>query len=200
MGPAALWQEREDGLASRAQAGDRAAFDELVSATAKRVYATVYRLVGSVEEARDLTQETFLRVFRNLGTWKPERRFAPWLYRIATNVALDHLRSRRGETVSFLVESDSLAGIEQFPEGEAGPEARLLAGEAQVEVAAALRQLPPHYRAVLVLRYFHDLTHQEICDALDLPLATVKIHLHRGRERLARALLETRKTEGRGPA
>jgi RNA polymerase sigma-70 factor, ECF subfamily len=100
-----LTPDEEKSLAIRAREGDRAAFDQLVSATARRVYATVYRLTGCVEDAKDLTQETFLRVYRSLSTWQPDRPFSPWLYRIATNAALDHLRSQRGELTSLEEES-----------------------------------------------------------------------------------------------
>jgi RNA polymerase sigma-70 factor (ECF subfamily) len=159
-------------------------FGELLARYQARIYNMAYRMLHSREEAEDITQETFLNVYRALATFKGDR-FSPWVYKIASNLCLDHLRRRRLNTVSL----DAPVG----PEGDMSreiadetqlPEEQALAEALGSDVQKAIDALPPKYRSVVVLRHIEDLAYEEIAVVLALPLGTVKTRLFRAREML----------------
>lgn len=186
----------ESDLVERCRAGDQRAFDELVTRFEKRVYNLALRMTGNAEDANDLAQEAFVRVYTALPGFKGESSFSTWLYRIVTNVCLDELR-RRGR--------QSVVSLDQPVSGEEGPLARQTADPAdgpldrleRAEVRAAVQhginQLQPDHRAVLVLRDLQGLSYEEIASALGCSLGTVKSRLNRSRlalrDRLAAAEL-----------
>ncbi|HUG53082.1 MAG TPA: sigma-70 family RNA polymerase sigma factor [Vicinamibacteria bacterium] len=169
----------DEELVAAFQSGDIPAFDQLVRRWDRRIQGAIYRLVGNHEEARDLSQEAFLKAYRALGTFKKEARFSSWLYQIAVNASRDRLRRRRRRN------DLSLDDIEEGSEPalrDAGPSALDLVEWSDVSkvVAAAMAMLPEEQREVVILKEYEGLTFPEIAEALDVPLSTVKTRLYRG--------------------
>ncbi len=179
-------------LIYRSLHGDDDAFASLVYAHQAAVFNIAYRLTGDREVARELTQETFLRAFRALDTFDQNRPFAPWLYRIATNLSINRVKRAHVPTVPLDVRSsiDEANGERlQIPDLSAEPAANLLRAETQAWIRREILMLPPDYRAVVELRHFQELSYQEISETLDLPLGTVKTRLFRARRLLRDRLI-----------
>src|SRR3989442_2934484 len=159
-------------------AGDANAYAGLVERYGGRVFNIALRITGDADAANDCAQEAFIRAYRALHQYDPALPFGPWLYRITTNASLNHVRRWHAHE----------APVEELPESpedqEAGPEATALGREALGEVVAAMGELPAAYRAALTLRHMQQLSYQEVADALEIPLGTVKTHLHRARAAL----------------
>lgn len=172
----------EAALTRRAQSGDQAAFATLVQRYSGAVFNQAYRMLNDVHEAEDAVQEVFLRAFRRIDSFDPERRFVTWLLSIGSNYCIDRLRRRRGTRLDL----DDVAVW--LPSGDPGPERHALLDERRAAVQRALQRLSETYRSVTVLRYWHDLSYLEIAEALGLSEATVKTRLHRARKQLAEAL------------
>ena len=185
----------DEELVEQFQQGDSSAFDALVRRWDRKVQGAIYRLVGPSEDVRDLSQETLLKAYRGLRTFKKEARFSSWLYQIALNVCRDRMRRGRGRSyVSF----DELTDGGESP-GEAGRSALELIESRDLsrQVAAAVAALPVEQREVIVLKEYQGLTFVEIAEALDVPLSTVKTRLYRGLGQLRQQLMR----QGiRGPA
>jgi RNA polymerase sigma-70 factor (ECF subfamily) len=169
----------DDELVLRAQRGDRAALDTLLDRHADRVHALCRRVIAHPEDALDATQEALIAVARGITRFDRRSAFTTWLYRVATNAALDELRRarRRPEPVDD-------ARVER-----AAPEPHLdtLVGD-RIDVDAALRTVPADFRVAVVLRDLCDLDYAEIGTVLDLPPGTVRSRISRGRALLAEAL------------
>ncbi len=176
----------DEALAVRARDGNHDAFAELVRRYQQGVVNLAYRLVGDWDTALDLSQEIFLRVYQNLHRFDARRPFKPWLYRLATNYCYDYLRRRGRRDRAFT--TTALAPTLPISDEGANPETLALQGEIHRAVEEVLASLPPRYRAAAVLRYLEGLSYQEIAEALDMPLGTVKTHLHRAREQMRAAL------------
>ena len=177
----------DEELVERFQNGDRSVFDTLVQRWERRIQGAIYRLVGPGEDVRDLSQETLLKAYRGLGTFKKEARFSSWLYQIALNVCRDRMRRGRGKTY---VSIDDIS--ESTPEvSERGPSALELieARDLSRQVAAAVAALPEEQREVIVLKEYQGLTFVEIAETLDVPLSTVKTRLYRGLGQLRQQLV-----------
>jgi RNA polymerase sigma-70 factor, ECF subfamily len=186
----------EEQFLERLRAGDAMAFNRLVEERHGDIYALLYRLTEDPEEARDLTQETFLQAFRHLASFRGDADLRTWLYRIAVNQARNRWRwwkrRRRDRTVSLdapVAEgadtplSAGLAGDEGLD-----PERQTLARERELVLHAALQSLSRTYREVIVLRDIEGLSYEEVAVALDLNVGTVKSRLNRGRTELRRRL------------
>jgi RNA polymerase sigma-70 factor, ECF subfamily len=169
----------DEELVETFQRGEGSAFDVLVRRWDRRIQGLIYRVVGGEEEARDLCQETFLRAYRGLGTFKKEARFSSWLYQIALNVSRDRLRRRR---LRNHVSLDELSEEGEARWAQAGPTALDLVESQDLSraVAQAVASLPEEQREVIVLKEYEGLTFQEISLVLDVPLSTVKTRLYRG--------------------
>lgn len=172
----------EPQLVAKAQSGDECAFEQLVRAHQRYVFNLAYRVLGDRSEAEDVAQETFVRAWRGLPSFRAECRFTTWLYRIARNVCLNRLPRLEAE----LRQTEVLGQAMACPDPE--PDEVLDARERHAFLHAALAKLPEKYRLVLTLRYLQGFSYAEIADVLNLPLGTVKTHLHRGREALAARL------------
>jgi RNA polymerase sigma-70 factor (ECF subfamily) len=173
-----------------ARKGDREAFAELVGLYQDKLYHLALRMLYQPQEAEDVVQETFLRVFANLDRYDDKQKFSTWIYRIATNLCIDRLR-RRKSNMSLDAEVTDGEGTDWYamlPSDERTPESRLVLSETQEQVRRAIDALPEKYKAVVVLRYLHDLSLQEIGEILDMPVTTVKTRVHRGREALRQKL------------
>ena len=184
----------DEDLVAAFQSGDIAAFDQLVHRWDRRIQGAVYRLIGNHEEARDLSQEAFLKAYRALGSFKKEARFSSWLYQIAINATRDRLRRRRRVTDLSL---DELDGGAEAALRDARPSALELmeSNDLSRAVAAAMAALPEEQREVVILKEYEGLTFPEIAVALDAPLSTVKTRLYRGLTQL-RARLERQGIHG----
>jgi RNA polymerase sigma-70 factor, ECF subfamily len=180
-------------LVRRCLTGDEQAYRELVQRYERQVYSVAMRMVRVREDAEDLTQETFVRMFRALDRYDPTRPFPAWLLTIAARLSIDHLRRRRVKTQP-LVRSEPGSLEEQIVEVEDpgfGPDELLVRQEESESAAALIGALPEHYRIVVVLRHQQGLAYEEIAEALHLPLGTVKARIHR-----ARAILKDRLERG----
>jgi RNA polymerase sigma-70 factor (ECF subfamily) len=178
-------------LAASALRGSQDAFRELVKRFERPVYTLVLRMVQDPGAAEDLAQEVFVKAFRRLNTYDPQWKFSSWLFKIAHNTTIDHLRRGVPETVPLEtgVEDDrgSLAAIladETVENPQAAAERRDL-GRALERAISSLR---PDYRAAVLMFYVHGASYQEICEATGLPLGTVKTNLHRARKELAQVM------------
>jgi RNA polymerase sigma-70 factor (ECF subfamily) len=171
--------ETELELIRRAQEGDRRAFGQLVRLHREGAINVVYRMCGDADLAEEAAQEAFIRAWTNLPRYKPRSPFRNWLYRIATNAAVDALRSQK-ETVD--VESVDVA------ETGSGPDVLTEVRERAERVRRAVLDLPPASRAVVVLREYEDLSYKEIADTLGIPIGTVMSRLNYARTRLRQAL------------
>ena len=171
-------------LVHRILAGDQEAFATIVEKYKDPVFNVAYRMLGNATEAEDVAQETFVRSYTQLHTYKEAHRFSTWLLSIASHLAIDQLRRRRFLALPL----ENAPFLEWIADLGASPEQAALQGEASDEMQHVLSALPAKYRAVLVLRYWHDLSYDEIAEMLTLTPALVKARLHRARELVARTL------------
>jgi len=165
----------------QALAGDRAAFGRLVEAYQVPVYNLAYRMLGDPWEAEDAAQEVFLRAYAKLHTYRPERKFSTWLLSITSHYCIDRLRKRRFAWLSL----EEAPWLETLKSERDLPEEAALEDEAREEVRRLLNSLSPAYRAPIVLRYWYDLSYEEIAETLGITVAAVKSRLHRARLKLA---------------
>lgn len=177
-------------LIRRSIAGSGDAYHDLVRRYERPVLTVIRRMVGDPQLAEDLAQEAFVKAFRNLRRYDPQRKFSSWLFKIAHNTTIDHLRRKRLDTVPL--EATTADGTETWevleaPEDE-GPERRFEQLETREAIALALDRMSPRYREILVLRFQQGLAYQEIADVTGLEMGTVKVQLHRARKRLAAEL------------
>lgn len=188
---------KEDSeIVGRCLQGDQTAFRELMEKYRRPVYGIVRRMVPNDEEARDLSQEAFIRAFKNLEKFDPERSFSNWLFRIATNLCIDHHRRRKLKTVSLVIPGkdgdDERTWDAIDPEGT--PAEHFSDTERSQRLSSIIESLPPVYRAVIQLRHIESRSYDEIAQTLDLPLGTVKARIHRAhrllREKLVRQRLD----------
>jgi len=161
------------------------AFEELVRRYQNRIYSLAYRMTGDNVEAYDLTQEAFLRCYAALPSFNPNLRFAPWIYRIATNLCINFLQSSRVRKGG----ADPDLAL-QMPDRGKQPDSLYEEKEQRLRIHQAILSLPAKYRAVVILRHMQDKTYEEIAAILELPLNTVRTHLFRARELLRRRLYE----------
>ncbi|HZG53742.1 MAG TPA: sigma-70 family RNA polymerase sigma factor [Pyrinomonadaceae bacterium] len=169
----------DEQIVERALAGNADAFGEIVRRWERRIFALAYGILGRDEEARDATQETFIAAFRNLHGFRGEAKVSSWLHRIAVNQCLTRQRRARTRAEHSLEAETAAAGGEKFPAPARCSPARQAEGRERTEaVRRAVSALPPELRQVIVMKEFEELTFQEIADALDVPLSTVKSRLY----------------------
>ena len=187
----ASWSARTDvDLVSSALAGREAGFEELVRRYQRPIAAYVYRMVGDYDSALDLTQEVFIKVYNSLFRYRSEFKFSTWIYKIAHNAAIDHLRRHavRGQALTSSTEAERreviLESLRLTPEQESEKKERCS------EIEAVVHLLPDAYRELIVLRHSHDLSYDEIAEVTGLPLGTVKNRLFRAREAMRNELVQ----------
>jgi RNA polymerase sigma-70 factor, ECF subfamily len=165
-------------------------FEELVRRYQRPIAAYVYRMVGNYESALDLTQEIFIKVYNSLNRYRSEFKFSTWIYKIAHNAAVDHLRrtSTREQSLVAGTESDSfeipLESAHLTPEQESERKER------RGEIESVVRALPANYRELIILRHSQDLSYEEIVEVTGLPLGTVKNRLFRAREMMRQQFVD----------
>ncbi|GCF10599.1 RNA polymerase sigma factor [Dictyobacter arantiisoli] len=162
--------------------GEQDLFAVLIERYKDAVQNLSYRMLGNITEAEDVTQETFVRAFTQLATYKSVHKFSTWLLSIASHLAIDQLRRRRFLALPL----EDVPFLEWIVDVGVSPEQSALRGEQQDDIQVYLQRLPSKYRAVIVLRYWYDFSYEEIANALTLTPALVKARLHRARELLAR--------------
>lgn len=170
-----------------ATGGDQYAFGQLVEHYQRAVFNLTYRMLGDAQEAEDAAQEAFLRAYANLARYDSERPFKTWLLSIASNHCIDLLRKRRLTWIS-IDEEEGLAPHPALVSPEPTPEATYVAAEQSADIQALMAQLPPDYRAVVVLRYWYDMSYTEIAETLDTTESAIKSRLFRARQALARLM------------
>lgn len=175
--------EEETVWIQQALAGDQEAFACLVKAYQTAVYNLAYRMLGNAAEAEDAAQEAFLKAYTRLNTYNSERKFSSWLLAIASHHCIDRLRQRR-----FALSLDELPPW-RWLSSSRRPEEVVIRSEERDEVRQLLAQLPPHYRAAVILHYWHDLSYQEIAEATETTESAVKSTLYRARRMLAQGTL-----------
>lgn len=181
-------------LISKSKLGDTDAFGQLVDRYQQKVYNIAFRMTNSHEDALDLAQESFLRVYRALASYKGESAFSTWVFRIASNVCLDEMRKKKRQPRIALSTDSLVAGEEgdyaiEIASGEASnPEQRLLQAEMRREITQALNTLSEEHRVVLVLRDIEGYSYEEIADMLGVNIGTIKSRLNRARLALREVL------------
>lgn len=182
----------EQQLVLRAKAGDDEAFAQLMRDNEKRIYNLTLRMTGNPEDAMDLAQEAFLNAWRGLKFFKGDSAFSTWVYRLASNACIDHLRrQKRRQDISAPMPVDEEDDIPpDIPDDRFQPEQELERQELRNAVCAGLEQLSDEHRQVLVMREINGLSYQEIADVLDLEAGTVKSRIARARNSLRKILLE----------
>lgn len=169
----------DEQLVKRALAGDSDAFGEVVRRWERKIYALAYGITGSVEDARDATQETFIAAYRNLPRFRGEAQVSSWLHRIAVNQCITRRRRARVRAETGL-EKEIEAGREQFLSNglESSPSHSTESKQRAEAVRRAVASLPHELREIVLMKEFEELTFQEIADALQVPLSTVKSRLY----------------------
>ncbi len=174
--------------------GLEAAYQELISRYQRPVFSLIYRMVRDRELAEDLTQETFIKVLNAIDRYRPEYKFSSWIFKIANNAAIDHLRRKELDTLSLegapyattqeRIEATAL----QIGDRSESPLEELEARELGGAIEQAIAALRPEYRSCIMLRHIEGRPYEEIADILDLPLGTVKTYIHRARAELKELL------------
>ena len=187
-----MTREQEAQIVQQVLQGDVNAFEDLVTEYEKNVYSLTLRMTGNAEDAADMTQETFIKAYNSLSAFRGDSKFSVWLYRIATNVCLDFLRSRsRKPTVSLSMEDDDGEEVElDIADDSQSPERLLERGLTRDAVRRGLKALSAEYRQILLLREIQGLSYEEIADVLSLEVGTVKSRIFRARKRLCAFLIE----------
>jgi RNA polymerase sigma-70 factor (ECF subfamily) len=181
-------------LALQAAKGREKAFRELLKRYERPVFSLIYRMVRDRSLAEDLAQDAFIRAFNAIGSYNPGYKFSSWMFKIAHNLTIDHLRRRRLDTVSIHGSPNATTADEQartslvLESTEERPDAYVENVELGSQIEAAIGRLRPEYRSVTLLRHVEGYSYQEIADILELPLGTVKTYIHRARLELKAAL------------
>ena len=175
-------------LIERCLNGEEAAWEDLIKVHTRRVYSICYRFTGSNQEAQDLSQEVFLRVFRSLKSFRAgQGTFTVWLGRLTRNLLIDHYRRTKLDRSTDSIE-DALPVLEEKTAMSARADGLLAGREASEELQGALQKLSPELRETVILRDLEELEYREIAQVLNVPEGTVKSRLNRGRAELARIL------------
>lgn len=177
--------EEEAQIIQQAARGSIPAFEKLVTGHAQYVYNLALRILQNAQEAEDISQEAFLRVWKALPTFRQDANFRTWLYRIVVNLCYDRLPRLRREMNAMEANE-----ILELPAAAPTPENELLSTELNMRLLAGFEKLPGNYRLLLSLRHLQEMSYEEIAAVTNLPLGTVKTGIHRGRQLLKEKILE----------
>jgi RNA polymerase sigma factor (sigma-70 family) len=187
-------QEDDQILIKKALAGNERAYKQLLNRHKDAIFRMIVKIVHSREEAWDLVQETFMKAFGSLSSYKTEYRFTTWLYKIAANNCIDFLRKKRLDSVSLdqpLKTKDGEVTVE-LPDWTYSPEADLASKQKSLSIDTAIDSLPLKYREVIIFRHKQDKSYDEISQILSIPVGTVKARIFRARELLKKKLKSLR--------
>jgi RNA polymerase sigma-70 factor (ECF subfamily) len=182
---------RDETLAFETQQGNTDAFAVLVERHKGRVYRTLYQVVGDEQDAQDLAQEVFLKVYRSLAGYRGDAAFTTWLHRLTVNLALDWLRARKRRPLQVPLEPPPERELRPAPHLAShaeGPEEAALRDERRQQLQTAIRELPDDYREVVLLYHFHHLSYQQIADRLEAPVRTIETRLYRAKQLLKKLI------------
>ena len=185
-------------IVALARSGEEAAYRELVRRYERPLFSLLYRMVRDRELAEDLAQETFVKALNAIDSYRPEFKFSSWIFKIANNAAIDHLRRRELDTLSLegSPHAETPEAIEatalQIGDRQESPLDQVEARELGGEIEAAIARLRPEYRSCILLRHVEGRAYEEIAEILGLPLGTVKTYIHRARNELRRELAHLR--------
>jgi len=193
LNPSAAARPEIDPLIERCLKGDQRAWDDIVRLYWRKVFNVAYKFVGRQDEAEDLTQDIFLKLFKSLKTFDRRANFSTWLISVSRNLCIDHYRSMRREhdVVTHDVDVVTLAR----PSGLDSPQVALEQRDRVALLRAALDKLAPSLRTAVMLRDIQELSYQEIAEKLDVPEGTVKSRINRGRTELARQIARLREQQ-----
>jgi len=177
-------------LVATAVSGVEGSFEELVRRYQRPISAYVYRMVGNYESALDLTQEIFIKVYSSLRRYREEFKFSTWIYKIAHNSAVDHLRRNSTREQSLVVGPEGDQFDLPVESTRLSPEQESERKERRGEIESVVRTLPANYRELIILRHSQDLSYEEIVEVTGLPLGTVKNRLFRAREMMRQQFIE----------
>lgn len=182
-------------LVRRCISGDASAWEDLVRQQNRRIYNICYRFTGSSSDSEDLTQEVFIRLYRTINSYEPDKgSFTTWLTTLTRNMLVDHFRRTRQERVTDSIDAAPVADenaptlAERIEDEAPSPQARLATKETQKMVQLALQKVSPDLREAVILRDLQDMDYKDIATALKVPEGTVKSRINRGRAELARLL------------
>jgi RNA polymerase sigma-70 factor (ECF subfamily) len=185
-------------IVALARGGEETAYRELVRRYERPLFSLLYRMVRDRELAEDLAQETFVKALNAIESYRPEYKFSSWIFKIANNAAIDHLRRRELDTLSLegSPHAETPEAIEatalQIGDRQESPLDEVEARELGGEIEAAIAKLRPEYRSCILLRHVEGRAYEEIAEILGLPLGTVKTYIHRARNELRRELAHLR--------
>jgi RNA polymerase sigma-70 factor (ECF subfamily) len=192
-----------NALVRRCVSGDAAAWQEIVQQFHRRIYNICYRFSGSADDAADLSQEVFIKMYRTLSTFDTSRAsFMTWVTTVTRNLLVDHFRKGKYDRITDSLDAtpgnqeDGLTLADQLEDGAASPEARMRSQETQKLVHEALKRLSPELREAVILRDLQDLDYKDVAKVLNVPEGTVKSRINRGRTELGRLLQRNYKQVG----
>jgi RNA polymerase sigma-70 factor (ECF subfamily) len=174
----------DNALIQRCKQGDIGAFNDLVERYEKRVFNFAYRMSGNYDDANDVSQEAFIRVFNSIGTFRGDANFTTWLYRIVTNVFLDERKKQKSHLHTSLedyIELEENTVTRQIEDGNPTPDLMVEAGERNDLINNAIQQLPEYQKIMVILYHTQSKSYEEIAQIMKLPIGTVKSRLNRAR-------------------
>ncbi len=184
-------------LVQKALQGDEKAFARLLSRYKDTIYFMLLKMLNNRSDAEDLTIEAFGKAFKNLHQYSPTYAFSTWLFKIASNNCIDFLRKRKGIIIS--IESDDehseMSEVARIKSKDLNPEEKLIRKQKAILLQKVVRRLKPHYQELVELRYFREMSYEEIAEELSLPLGTVKAQLFRARQMLFKLIEGTEMNE-----
>ena len=196
-------QQQTGVLVRRCLGGDASAWEDIVRLYNRRIYNLCYRFTNSADDAQDLTQDVFIKLYRTLGSYDVEKgAFTTWLTTLTRNLLVDHFRRSRQDRVTDSIdgtsreEEDALSISDRLEDPRPSPDDRLASKETQKMVQTALARLSPELREAVILRDLQDMDYKEIAGTLRVPEGTVKSRINRGRMELARLLSRNKKQAG----
>jgi RNA polymerase sigma-70 factor (ECF subfamily) len=183
---------RDEELVSYIVKGKTELFSVIIDRYQSKVFSTVYSYTHDQEEARDLTQEIFIKLYNNLQSYKSKASFSTWLYRIAVNRCIDWTRKKRLHTVSTIYDSsdEEIDIYDTIADSGGGPEEAFIKQENKLYIRKVVEDLPEIYKTVIILYYFEDFSPQEISDITEVPKRTIETRLYRGKNLLKLRLEE----------
>jgi len=184
-------------LVQKALKGDEKAFARLLSRYKDTIYFMLIKMLNNRSDAEDLTLEAFGKAFKNLHQYSPTYAFSTWLFKIASNNCIDFLRKKKGVIISIETENEQLEINEsaKLKSKDLNPEERLIRKQKAILLRKVVRRLKPHYQTLVELRYFNEMSYEEISKELNLPLGTVKAQLFRARQMLFKLIESTEMNE-----
>ncbi|MCK9313197.1 MAG: sigma-70 family RNA polymerase sigma factor [Methanocorpusculum sp.] len=174
----------DESLACKSLDGDISAFEELVNRYKRPVFSIVYRMIGQYQEAEDITQEVFINVYEKLYQFDSNKKFSPWIYKIATNASISALRKKKKVITLDFDEAYGKAYEDYYTTGLTDPQFMFEREELKIFTDKAINELPENYRVVIMLRYQMDLNNQEIAEVLGISKENVEVRVHRARKAL----------------